>query len=146
MTTRPHLTLQAVTLLHPEQIVAQRVTDADSFAAVVKSASDAVIAYDKANVDALPDEIDLIVVIRPGGVRCYIVSDKGDVAIRELDDTLAKLPSVPVRDGSVAAVQTLARGELTERDPYFPTAWKDVAAPGGSSIDDVISAAWPLPS
>lgn len=144
------LTLQRVTLLHSEDVVAQRVTDMNAFALAVKAASDAVVAFDEASKrDSLPPEIDLLVVVRPGAVRCWMVSEGGDVAIsQDLERAFAKLPIVPVREGSVAAVQTLARAPLppADRNPFFPAEWRAAADPQrGSSIDDVIHATWPPP-
>lgn len=149
--TRSELALDHVTLLQPEAVIEQRLADQSGWAAAIKAATDAVIAYDKSHPDVLPSELDLVIVARPSGMRCWLVGANGDVVVSELETALAKVPRFSVREGNVGVVATIVRAgsKPAARGPesaYLPTSWKDAAGKQGSSgIDDVIDASWPTP-
>jgi len=146
--TKPHqprLAIDHVTLLHPDAVTEKRLANMDDFAAVIRSATDAVIAYDAAHPDDLPPALDLVVVARPHGVRCWLVAAKGDLSVPEMETAFANLPKVTVREGNVAAVEALVRTGTSDpsRAPYLPAAWKLAAGKNGTDIDQVIDTVWP---
>lgn len=138
------MAMKHVKLLEPEAVIEKRVSS-DELAALLKGASGAVIAYDAAHPNALPAELDLVVVARPNAVRCWLVGATGDVTVPALEESFAKLAKPNVREGNVAAVQTLARSGtyVAPRDPYLPGGWKYAADKHGSDIDRVIDTVWP---
>ena len=138
------LALKHLKLLQPEATIEKRVSS-DELAAVLKSASSAVVAYDVAHPNELPADIDLVFVARPNAVRWWIVGRAGDVVAPALTDSLAKLTKPNVKEGNVAAVQTMTRSGtyVAPRDPYLPSGWKYAADQHGSDIDKVIDTVWP---
>ena len=138
------LALKHVKLLHPEPVIEKRVSS-DELGALLKSASSAVIAYDAAHPNELPADVDLVIVARPDAVRCWIVGRTGDVVVPALNDAFAKLAKPNVKEGNVAAVQTLTRSGtyVAPRDPYLPSGWKYAADQHGTDIDKVIDTVWP---
>lgn len=138
------LALKHVKLLHQEAVIEKRVST-DELAALLKSASAAVIAYDAAHPNALPADLDLLVVARPNAVRFWLVSATGDVAPPGLDEAFAKIAKPNVKEGNVAAVQTMTRiGTFAApRDPYLPSGWRYAADQYGTDVDRVIDTVWP---
>jgi hypothetical protein len=146
---RSELAMDHVPLLQPDAVIEKRLADQSGWAAAIKAATDAVIAYDKSHPDALPSELDLVIVARPTAMRCWLVGAKGDVVVSELELAFTKLPRFGVREGNVGVVVTIVRtgskpAARGPESPYLPAAWKGAAGKQGSSeIDDVIDASWP---
>lgn len=143
MTSAP-LAVDHATLLEPDDVVGKRVVDQDAFAATIKDVTVAVIAYDAKHPNVLPTELDIVVVMRQGGLRLWLVGAEGDLPIPEqLQSAVAAMPKVAVREGNVAVITTLARARSAGRAPYLPTSWKAAAGKNGSDIDSIIAAVWP---
>jgi len=138
-------TYDHMTMLEPDAVSSARVTDAVAMTTVLKQATGAVIAYDAAHAGALPNDVDVVVVVRANATRAWVVGPNGDLAMPDLAAALAKLPTVPVKESVVGVIATLVRSGATpaKRGPYMPAAWKAAAGAGGASVDDVIEKAWP---
>lgn len=137
------LAVHHVTLLQPEDVINTRIIDQKSFAATIKHAMNAVLAYDAAHPGVLPPDFDLFVATRPFGTRAWLVGPDGDIPMKEIEDNIAKAPNA-VKDGTVAAAATITRAgsEAKPRELYLPLAWK--SAPGSNvSMDEAIDRAWP---
>ena len=143
--TGSSLALDHLTMLEPDAVAGERVTDADALTNVIKQATNVVIAYDAAHAGALPADLDVVVVVRANATRAWVVGPSGDLAMPDLTAALAKLPAIPVKESVVGVVATLVRAgtEPAKRGPYLPASWKAAAGPGGGSVDDVIEKAWP---
>jgi hypothetical protein len=144
---RPSLQLDHVTLLQPDSVLAERLVEIDTLAAATKSVEDAVIAYDASHPNSLPSELDVILVARPSGVRCWLVGAGGDVEVPELEEALRSVPKVKVLRGNVGAVGTFARAGATvsQHAPRIPTTWRTAAGERGADVDHVIDTVWPPP-
>jgi hypothetical protein len=143
--TGSSLALDHMTMLEPDAVAGERLTDADALTNVIKQATNAVIAYDAAHAGALPADVDVVIVVRANATRAWVVGPSGDLAMPDLTASLAKLPAIPVKESVVGIVATLVRAgtEPAKRGPYLPASWKAAAGPGGGSVDDVIEKAWP---
>lgn len=142
-TTSTPLAVDHATLLEPDDVVGTRVVDQDALATTMKDITTMVIAYDAKHSNVLPPELDVVVVVRPSGMRLWLVGAAGDLDIPELEAAVAKLPKVAVREGNVAVITTFAHAKSATREPYLPTSWKAAAGKNGSDIDSVIDVVWP---
>ena len=136
--------LDHVTLLEPEAVIGERLSDQDALTSTLKAAGGLVSAYDTQHPGALPADFDLVFAARPGAVHGWLVGASGDIAAPDLEKAIAALPALPVKDGVVALVATFAHPGTAapQRGPYLPASWKAAAGSGGGSVDDVIAKAW----
>jgi hypothetical protein len=134
------LRMDHVTLLQPEADISARIANPDVLGGLLKGAGAAVIAHG-AN---LPDDLDVIVVARPGGVRVWLTAPTvGDVVAPELAKELAALPAIDVRDHYVAAAIRMTRAATASTSGVkFPGEWQRAAA-DGKPIDDLLAIVWP---
>ena len=100
--TTTALATDHVTLLQPEDVISQRMTDVDGFAATLKAVTTAIVSYDAGHAGVLPAELDAVVVARGSAVRVWLAAASGDVTIAELDQTLASMPGAPSDGGGTA--------------------------------------------
>ena len=137
--------LDHITLLEPEAVIGERLTDQDALTSTVKAAGTLITTYDAQHPGALPADFDLVFAARPGAVHGWLVGAAGDIAAPELDKAIAALPAIPVKQGVVALVATFAKPGTAapQRGPFLPASWKAAAGAAGGSVDDVIAKAWP---
>jgi hypothetical protein len=136
--------LDHLSLLQPEALIEKRVKDQDELATSVKQVPSLVAAYDELHPGVLPASFDVVLVARPTAMRAWLVSDKGDVAVPDLERGIANMPRFAVTEGNVAFALSFVRAgtQATPHDPYIPAAWK-AAAGNGTDVDQVIDKAWP---
>jgi hypothetical protein len=137
------LTMDHVTLLQPEAVIEKRLSDQKGWATTIKAAAAVVTAYDKAQRGALPSDLDLVIVGRPGALRCWLSGEQGDVVASELDQAFAKLPKFGVREGNVGVVVRIVRPSANPPARGPASAFLPAALKQGGDIDAVIDAAWP---
>jgi hypothetical protein len=140
----PAIELDHLTLLEPNSVLGERVTDADALSSLVKAAAQIVAAQDQAHPGSFPDDFDLVLAARPHAVHGWVVGPHGDLALPAVETAIAALPAPPVKEGVVGMVATMKRAGKTaaQRGPYLPASWK-AAAGSGAEIDAVIEKAWP---
>lgn len=138
------LTLQSVTLLEPEGVIEQRISDVDALSTLLKGVAEAVGGFDVAHTGTLPAQVDVVVVVRATGTRVWLVGPAGDVAAPGLDADIAKLAPIPVKERHVAAILHLLREGATPNQErlQLPAAWSAAAGAEGSDIDTVIDRVW----
>jgi hypothetical protein len=138
------LELHHVTLLQPDPVIEQRVTDQSELAASLKHVPALVSSYDEGHRGVLPEVLDVLLVVRPNGLRVWLVGAAGDISNPDLERALAGIPRFGVKASNIAVVLTFVRVGVKEndRDPYLPSSWK-AAAGSGTAIDDVIDQVWP---